>query len=73
MPEKKKFCMTTEHNNLITVGSKEDAFQYQTAENLLLKAANSDSIPASCNNQHLLRLSYLVRMIEVVRITKLIR
>ena len=29
--------------------------------------------PTSCNNQHLLRLSYLVRMIEFVRIGKSIR
>ena len=39
--------MTTEHNNFTTVSSKEDALQYQSTENLLLKAAISDSIPAS--------------------------
>ena len=68
----KKVCMTTEHNNFLTVISKEVALQYQTAANLL-KDAISDSIPTSCNNKHLLRLSYLVRMIEVGRITKSIR
>ena len=66
--------MTTEHNNFLTVISKEDALLHQTAANVL-KEAISDSTPtiASCNNQHLLRLSYLVRMIEFVRIAKLIR
>ena len=59
--------MMTEHNNFLTVSSKEVALQYQTVANLL-KDAISDSIPTSCNNQHLLRLSYLVRMIEVGRI-----
>ena len=62
-----KVCMMTEHNNFLTVSSKEVALQYQTVANLL-KDAISDSIPTSCNNQHLLRLSYLVRMIEVGRI-----
>ena len=52
--------MTTEHNNFLTVISKEVALQYQTAANLL-KDAISDSIPTSCNNKHLLQLSYLVR------------
>ena len=64
--------MTTEHNNFLTVICKEVALQCQTAANLL-KDAISDSIPTSCNNQHLLRLSYLVRMIEVGRIAKSIR
>ena len=66
--------MTTEHNNFLTVISKEDALLYQSAANLL-KDAISDSTPTSCNNQHLLelRLSYLVRMIEFVRIGKSIR
>ena len=32
-----------------------------------LKDAISESIPTSCNNQHPLQLSYLVRMIEIVR------
>ena len=64
--------MTTEHNNLPTVSSKEGALLYQTAANLL-EDAISDSIPMSCNNQRLPRLSYLVRMIEVVRIPKLIK
>ena len=63
--------MTTEHNNFLAVISKEVALQYQTAANLL-KDAIFDSIPTSCN-KHLLRLSYLVRMIEVGRITKSIR
>ena len=58
--------MTTEYNNFLTVCFKEIAVLDQTAANLL-KDAISDSIPTSCNNQHLLRLSYLVRMIEVVR------
>ena len=49
--------MTTEHNNFLTVISEEDALLYQTAENLL-KDAISYSTPTSCNNQHLLRLSY---------------
>ena len=64
-----KVCMTTEHNNFLIVIAKEVALQYQTAVNLL-KDAISHSIPTSCNNQHLLRLSYLVRMIEVGRIAK---
>lgn len=64
--------MTTEHNNFLTVISKEVALWYQPAANLL-KDAISDSIPTSCNNQHLLRLSYLVGVIEVVRIGKSIR
>ena len=59
--------MTAEHNNFLTVISKEVALQYQTAVNLL-KDAISDSIPTSCSSQHLLRLSYLVKMIAVVRI-----
>ena len=63
----KNVCMTTEHNNFLTVISKEDALLYQTLANLL-KDAISDSTPTSYNNQHLLRLSYLVRMIEFVRI-----
>ena len=58
-------CMTTEHNNFLTVISKEGALQYQTAANF--------PIPTSCNNQQLLRLSYLVRMIEVGRMAKSIR
>ena len=58
--------MTTEHNNFLTVCFKEIAVLDQIAANLL-KDAISDSIPTSCNNQHLLRLSYLVKMIEVVR------
>ena len=37
----------------------------------MLKGAISDSIPTSCNNQHLLRLSCLVRMIEIVLIANL--
>ena len=64
--------MTTEHDNFLTVISKEVALHYQTAADLL-KDEISDSIPTSCNSQHLLRLSYLVRMIEVVRIAKSIR
>ena len=36
--------MTTEHNNFLTVISKEDALLYQTAANLL-KDAISDSSP----------------------------
>ena len=65
--------MTTEHNNFLTVISKEVALQYQTAANLL-KDAISDSVPTSCNiNKHLLPLTYLVRIIEVGRITKSIR
>ena len=36
--------MTTEHNNFLTVISKEDALQYQTATNLL-KDAICDSTP----------------------------
>ena len=69
---KEKVCMTTEHNNFLTVISKEVALEYQTATNLP-KDAISDSIPTSCNNKHVLQLSYLVRMIEVGRITKPIR
>ena len=69
---KKNVCMTTEHNNFLTVISKEDALLHQTAANVL-KDAISDSTPTSCNNQHPLRLSYLVRMIEFVRIAKSIR
>ena len=53
----KNVCMTTEHKNSLTVISKEDALLYPTAANLL-KDAISDSTPTSCNNQHLLRLSY---------------
>ena len=64
--------MMTEHNNFLTVSSKEVALQYQTVANLL-KDAISDSIPTSCNNQHLLRLSYLVIMIEVGRIAMSIK
>ena len=67
----KKVCMTTEHNNYLRI-SKEVALRYQPAANLL-KDAISDSVPTSCNNQHLLRLSYLVGMIEDVRIGKSIR
>ena len=64
-----KVCMTTEHNNFLIVISKKVALQYQTAVNVL-KDAISHSIPTSCNNQHLPRLSYLVRMIAVFRIAK---
>ena len=64
--------MTTEHDNFLTVISKEFALRYQPAANLL-KDATSDSVPTSCNNQYLLPLSYLVRMIEVARIGKSIR
>ena len=60
----KKVCLTAEHDNFLTVISKEVAPQYQTAANLLRCLLRSDSIPTSCNNQHLLRLSYLVRMIK---------
>ena len=41
--------MTTEHDNFLTVISKEVAFQYQTAANLL-KDAIPDSIPTGRNN-----------------------
>ena len=68
----KKVCMTTEHNNFLTVVSREDALLYQTAANLL-KDAISYSIPTICNNQYLLRLSHLVRMIEFVQLAKSIR
>ena len=61
-----------EHNNFLTVISKEVALRYQPAANLL-KDAISDSVLTSCNYQHLLRLSYLVRIIEVVRTGKSIR
>ena len=64
--------MTTEHNNFLTVSSKEVALLYQIAANLL-EDALSDSISMSCNNERLLRLSYLVRMIKVVRIPKSIK
>ena len=64
--------MTTQHNNFLTVISKEVALWYQPAANLL-KDGIYDSIPRSCNNQYLLRLSYLLRMIEVVQIGKSIR
>ena len=50
----KNVCMTTEHDNFLTVISKEDALLCQTAANLLNDAI-SDSIPTSCNKQHLLR------------------
>ena len=40
--------MTTEHNNFLTVISKEVALQYQIAVNLL-KDAISDSISTSCS------------------------
>ena len=63
----KKVYMTPEHNNVLTVISKEVALHHQTAANLL-KDTISDSIPTSCNNKHLLQLSYLVKMIAVVRI-----
>ena len=43
----KKVCRSTDHNNFLTVISKEVALQYQTAANLL-KDAISDSIPTSC-------------------------
>ena len=66
--------MTTEHNNFQTVISKQDALLYQTAADLdLLKDAICDSTPTSCNNQHLLRLSYLVTLIEFVQVAKSIR
>ena len=65
--------MTTEHNKFLTVISKEVALRHQPAANLL-KDAISDSVPIpSCDNQHLLRLSYLVRMIQGVRIGESIR
>ena len=64
--------MTTEHNNFLTVISKEHALLHQTAANVI-KDAISDSTPTIASNQHLLRLSYLVRMIEFVRIAKSIR
>ena len=67
----KKVCITTEHNNFLII-SKEVALRYQPTANLL-KDAISDSVPTSYNNQHLLRLSYLVGMIEDVRIGKSIR
>ena len=59
--------MTTKHNNFVTVISKEVALQHQTAVNLL-KDAITDSISTSFSNEHLLRLSHLVKMIAVVRI-----
>ena len=68
----KEVCMTTEHNNFLTVISKEVALRYQPVANLL-KDAISNSVRSSCNNQYLLRLSYLVRMIEVVRLGRSIR
>ena len=64
--------MTTEHNNFLTIISKEAVLQCQTAVDLL-KDAISDSIPTSCNNQRLLRLSYLVRKKFTVLIAKSIR
>ena len=39
----KNVCMTTEHNDFLTVTSKEVALLYQTAENLLQDAI-SDSV-----------------------------
>ena len=45
---------------VLTVSSKEDA------PRILYH-------PTICNNQHLLRLSYLMRMIEVFRIAKSVR
>ena len=44
--------MTTEHYNFLTVIFKEVALKCQTAANLL-KDAIFDSMPTSCNNQHL--------------------
>ena len=67
-----KGCITTEHNNFLIVSFKVIALLDQTAANLL-KDAISDSIPTSCSNQHLLRLTYLVRMIEVVRKAKSVK
>ena len=68
----KKDFVTTEHNNFLTVSSKEVALLYQIGANLL-EDAISDSIPMSCNNELLLRLNYLVRMIKVVWIPKSIK
>ena len=53
----KKVCLTTEHNNFLTIISKEVALRYQPAANLP-RDAISDPVPTSCNNQHLIRLSY---------------
>ena len=51
--------MTSEHNNFLTIISREVGLRRQTAANLP-KDAISDSIPTSFNiNQHLFRLSYL--------------
>ena len=54
----KNVCMTTEHNNFLTVISKEI-----TVPNCGKLAKMQFPIPTSCNNQHLLRLRYLARMI----------
>ena len=45
---------------------------YQTSASLLRDTV-SDPIPTSCNNQQLLRLSYLIEMLKVVRIAKKIK
>ena len=55
-----------------TVSFKEVALVYQTAADLL-KDVICDSIPTGCNNQHLLWLNYLVRMIVVVQIAMSIK
>ena len=53
----KKVCLTNEHNNFLTIISQEVALRYQPAANLS-RDAISDPVPTSCNNQHLIRLSY---------------
>ena len=45
---------------------------YQTTASVLRDTV-SDPIPTNCNNQHLLRLSYLIGMLKVVRIAKKIK
>jgi len=57
---------------VLTVSSREVALVYQTAANLL-KDTVSGPIRTTCNNQHLPRLSYLVRITVVVRIAKSIK
>ena len=63
MHVKKKVCITTDDDKYLNVTSKKVALLHQTAVNL--KDANSDSSPTGGNNRQLLRLSCLVRMIEL--------
>ena len=63
--------MTTDDDKYLNVTARKVALLHQTEVNL--KDANSDSNPTGGNNRQLLRLSCLVRVIEVAGIIKSIK